>query len=242
MLAFAAHYSYQVDSTDTILREHRRVEYQVKSRKQLSTEDGYVEVHLPSRSRHGQAKILPAKILLLGDVYKDLIVKRDAFKRGEDIWKTSTQQRKKPIEAVASTSKFQPQLQVSQKAANVAMGDRLKRDLQKLHRKKTAPVTSTPLSDDLDDTEIDLFQNRDESEQRRSRKRAAVLDSESEQEDNDDDNNDGRTEFENSLLQGTSASPQKTHVVLDDDVVKALKELPGIVSSLKNVLEAMKQG
>ncbi|KAF7688171.1 hypothetical protein HF521_014177 [Silurus meridionalis] len=42
--------------------------------------------------------------------------------------------------------------------------NQLKRDLQKLHRKKTAPVTSTPLSDDLDDTEIDLSQNRDESE------------------------------------------------------------------------------
>lgn len=56
----------KVDSTDIILREHKRAEYQVKSREQLSSEEGYVEVRLPSRSRHGQSKILPAKLLLLG--------------------------------------------------------------------------------------------------------------------------------------------------------------------------------
>ncbi|KAI5085845.1 butyrophilin-like protein 3 [Silurus meridionalis] len=50
----------------------------------------------------------------------------------------------------------------------------------------------------------------------------AVLDSDGEQEDKD-----GRTDFENSLLQGTS--PQKTHVVLDDDDVKALKVISGVV-------------
>lgn len=33
------------------------------------------------------------------DVYKDLIVKRDAFKRGEEIWTTTTQQGKKTAEA-----------------------------------------------------------------------------------------------------------------------------------------------
>lgn len=55
----------KVDSTDILLREHRRAEYQVSSREQLRGEEGYVEVHLPSRSQHGQTKILPAKILLL---------------------------------------------------------------------------------------------------------------------------------------------------------------------------------
>ncbi|CAM4573158.1 unnamed protein product [Leuciscus chuanchicus] len=58
----------KVDSTDIILREHRRQENQVNSREQFESEDGYIEVRLPSRSRHGQIKILPAKILLLGDL------------------------------------------------------------------------------------------------------------------------------------------------------------------------------
>ncbi|XDV23431.1 hypothetical protein PO909_028009 [Leuciscus waleckii] len=58
----------KVDSTDIILREHRRQENQVNSREQFESEDGYIEVRLPSRSRHGQIKILPAKILLLGDI------------------------------------------------------------------------------------------------------------------------------------------------------------------------------
>lgn len=56
----------KVDSTDIILREHRRVEYQVSSHKQIRSEEGYIEVRLTSRGRHGQTKILAAKILLLG--------------------------------------------------------------------------------------------------------------------------------------------------------------------------------
>ncbi|KAF4095968.1 hypothetical protein G5714_023571 [Onychostoma macrolepis] len=162
-------------------------------------------------------------MLLLSDVYKDLIVKRDAFKRGEDIWKANAQQGKKTSKAVKSAS-------TTQSAADVAMGDKLKRDLQNLQRKKAAPVTSTPMSDDSDNTDIDLFEN---TEQRPSRKRAA-LDSDNEQEDN------ASKEFENSLFQRTS--PQNTLVTLDDDVVKALKKLPGIVSSLKDFLESMKRG
>ncbi|KAF7710713.1 hypothetical protein HF521_009585 [Silurus meridionalis] len=104
--------------------------------------------------------------------------------------------RKKPIEAVTSTSKSQPQLQVSQNAAKVAMGE-LNRDLQKLHRKKTAPVTSTPLSDDLDDTEIDLFQNRDESEYQGTEQLCWVV-TVNKKIKMDEQN------FENSLLQGVS--------------------------------------
>lgn len=55
----------KVDSTDIILREHRLAEYVVKSREQFRSEEGYVEVRLPSRSRRGKTKTLPAKILLL---------------------------------------------------------------------------------------------------------------------------------------------------------------------------------
>ncbi|KAF4118169.1 hypothetical protein G5714_000220 [Onychostoma macrolepis] len=91
--AFQIDFAVKVDSTNIILREHRREEYLVSSREQLRSEEGYVEVCLTSRSRHGQTKILPAKMLLLTDVYKDLIVKRDAFKR-EDIWKANAQQGK----------------------------------------------------------------------------------------------------------------------------------------------------
>ncbi|RXN04257.1 hypothetical protein ROHU_013030 [Labeo rohita] len=100
---------------------------------------------------------------------------------------------------------------ISQSAADATMGDKLKRDLQNLQRKK-APVTSTPMSDDSDNTDIDLFEN---TELRQSRKRAA-LESDNEQEDN------VSKEFENSLLQRTS--PQNSPVMLDDDVVKALKD------------------
>ncbi len=56
----------KVDSTNIILREHRRAEYQVSSRDQIRSEEGYIEVRLTSRGRHGQTKILAAKILLLG--------------------------------------------------------------------------------------------------------------------------------------------------------------------------------
>lgn len=55
----------KVDSTDIILREHRLAEYVVSSREQLRSEEGYVEVRMSSRSRHGQTKTLPAKILLV---------------------------------------------------------------------------------------------------------------------------------------------------------------------------------
>ncbi|KAI7790382.1 hypothetical protein IRJ41_019958, partial [Triplophysa rosa] len=109
-------------------------------------------------------------------------------------------------------------------------GNKLKRDLQNLQRNTAAPIASTPMSDDSDNTDIDMFEK---NEQRRSRKRAA-LDSDNEQYDNN-----GSKEFENSHLQSTS--PQNT-VKLDGDVVKALKELPGIVSSLKDVLESIKRG
>ncbi len=53
------------------------------------------------------------------------------------------------------------------------MGDKLKRDLQSLQRKK-APVTSNPnpKSDDSDNTDIDLFEN---TEQRQSRKRVSSV-------------------------------------------------------------------
>ncbi|KAI7789493.1 hypothetical protein IRJ41_016958, partial [Triplophysa rosa] len=91
-------------------------------------------------------------------------------------------------------------------------GNKLKRDLQNLQRNKAAPITSTPMSDDSDNTDIDMFEK---NEQRRSRKRAA-LDSDSEQ-----DDNNGSKEFENSHLQSTP--PQNT-VKLDGDVVKALKD------------------
>ncbi len=56
----------KVDSTDIILREHRRAEYQVSSREQIRSEEGYIEVRLTCRGRLGQTKILTAKILLLG--------------------------------------------------------------------------------------------------------------------------------------------------------------------------------
>jgi len=49
------------------------------------------------------------------------------------------------------------------------MGEKLKRDLRDLKRKKAAPVTSTPMSDDSDNTEIDMFENI----QRPSRKRVS---------------------------------------------------------------------
>lgn len=55
----------KVDSTDIILGEHRLLEFVVGSREQLRSEEGYVEVRLSSRSRHGQTKTLAAKILLL---------------------------------------------------------------------------------------------------------------------------------------------------------------------------------
>ncbi|KAA0705123.1 hypothetical protein E1301_Tti021680 [Triplophysa tibetana] len=194
----------KVDSTDIILGEHRLLEFVVGSRAQLGSEEGCVEVRLSSPIRHGQTKTLAAKILLLSDVYKDLIVKRDAFKR-EDIWKTTTQQGKKTAEALKIAS-------TSQGAADVAMGDKLKRDLQNLQRKKAVPITSTPMSDDSDNTDIDMFEK---NELRRSRKRAAV-DSDDEQ-----DGDNGSKEFENSLLQSTP--PQNT-VKLDGDVVKALKD------------------
>ncbi|KAF7702361.1 hypothetical protein C0J45_9713 [Silurus meridionalis] len=80
--------------------------------------------------------------------------------------------------SVTSTSKSQPQLPVSQNAANVAMGE-LNRDLQKLHKKKTASVTSTPLTDDLDDTEFDLFRNRDDQNIKEQSKLSWIVESQS---------------------------------------------------------------
>ncbi|XP_065111040.2 uncharacterized protein [Paramisgurnus dabryanus] len=110
------------------------------------------------------------------------------------------------------------------------MGDKLKRDIQNLQKKKVPPITSTPVSEDSDNTDIDLFDN---TEQRRSRKRSA-LDSDDEEEFT------GNKECDNSVLQRTS--PLNTPVMLDGDVVKALKELPGLVASLKDVLESMDRG
>lgn len=56
----------KVDCSDIIRGEHRRLEYVATSRNELRSEDGFVEVFLPSRSRNGPTQNMPAKILLVG--------------------------------------------------------------------------------------------------------------------------------------------------------------------------------
>lgn len=64
---FPDSHSVRVESTDIIVQHHRDISNQITNRLQLLNPDlHYIEVCLPSRSRHGDSTQLAAKLLLLG--------------------------------------------------------------------------------------------------------------------------------------------------------------------------------
>ncbi|KAK7877978.1 hypothetical protein WMY93_031358 [Mugilogobius chulae] len=199
-----------VESSDVIRGEHRRLENVVSSLAELEQEYGYVEVTLPSRSRKGPVQIHAAKILLFGDVYRDLVVKKEAFKKGNDIWSTSTTPAKKVSQTASKTT---PKKAATKKAAAVKINENLKTAVTS--RRAFPPDDS----DETDiDTELDLFDT-----QRWARKRPII---ESDEEET-----------------GTSGLQQKGPVhytLLDEDTANALKELPSVLSSVKDALHAIK--
>lgn len=209
-----------IESSDVIRGEHRKLEYAVNSMEDFEREEGFVEVCLPSRSRNGPAQVLAAKILLFGDAYRDLVHKKNAFKKGENIWRTTvTRSPKKAANKLG---------QASQKAAAHKMNENLKRDVQ-ASKQPVTPTTQLEDSDetDLDNTDIDLFET---TQQRSARKRRALLES---------DDESLRNENESTSAVSQSGEPILYTVQLDGETVQALKELPTVLLSLKATLEAL---
>ncbi|XP_059393353.1 uncharacterized protein LOC132126244 [Carassius carassius] len=159
--------------------------------------------------RRQDPKPVAAKLLFMAENYKEVVQKRVAFLKRGDIWSSSQSGQEKRVVKLGMTSGSQ----------TAKIGEQLKRDLK---QQPTRQLSSTPAryESDSDDTCCDIFDP--------PKKRKMVINTSEEEED--------------AIPQAESQRPGTVPAVfveLDEDSLKALKELPGLVSSLKTVLNKM---
>ncbi|XP_059363123.1 uncharacterized protein LOC132101919 [Carassius carassius] len=159
--------------------------------------------------RRQDPKPVAAKLLFMAENYKEVVQKRVAFLKRGDIWSSSQSGQEKRVVKLGMTSGSQM----------AKIGEQLKRDLK---QQPTRQLSSTPAryESDSDDTCCDIFDP--------PKKRKMVINTSEEEED--------------AIPQAESQRPGTVPAVfveLDEDSLKALKELPGLVSSLKTVLNKM---
>ncbi|KAI7808138.1 hypothetical protein IRJ41_016541, partial [Triplophysa rosa] len=85
---FAIYYLYdkslKVESTSILLANKDQLS-QVTSKPDLDGDDNWLEIKWPTRKE--PEKTVPAKVMLFGDSFKDLVVKKNLLILGKDIWK-----------------------------------------------------------------------------------------------------------------------------------------------------------
>ncbi|XP_026114625.1 uncharacterized protein LOC113093014 [Carassius auratus] len=159
--------------------------------------------------RRQDPKPVAAKLLFMAENYKEVVQKRVAFLKRGDIWSSSQSGQEKGVVKQGMTSGSQM----------AKIGEQLKRDLK---QQPPRQLSSTParFESDSDETCCDIFDP--------PKKRKMVINTSEEEED--------------AIPQADSQRPGTVPAVfveLDEDSLKALKELPGLVSSLKTVLNKM---
>ncbi|XDV24189.1 hypothetical protein PO909_028437 [Leuciscus waleckii] len=84
---FAIYYlfdkSLKVESTSILLSNVDQLS-QITSKPDLDGDDDWLEIKCPTRKE--PEKTVPAKVLLFGDSFKDLVSKKNLFLLGSDIW------------------------------------------------------------------------------------------------------------------------------------------------------------
>ncbi|KAK1906817.1 Protein insensitive [Dissostichus eleginoides] len=96
----------------------------VTCREDLDLEQGWIEVIWPAKCRpQKESKPVAAKLLFVGEVYQEVVQKRDAFIRGEDISSVAESQKRGSRRKTWTVKKVK-------EAMVTAMGEQLKRSLQ----------------------------------------------------------------------------------------------------------------
>ncbi|XP_030226631.1 uncharacterized protein LOC115554142 isoform X2 [Gadus morhua] len=150
-------------------------------------------------------------MVVVTDNYKELMGKKEAFLKDEDIWHMAVARRTTPCTTTHDGSKPKPKMT---KAARDRALSQLKSSL--LRRKQT---TSTPLTneDDTDiDTNVDLFDPPQAS--------------------GSTDLSQGESEEESVLMDQPRSS-----VGMQQEVMDALKEIPALVKCVKDLIATMKR-
>ncbi|KAK7888768.1 hypothetical protein WMY93_024328 [Mugilogobius chulae] len=233
-----------VESTDIVTPQDRQQLVQVLKRPDLSSEDGWIQVywgtrkHLKTRWRQN---CFYSEVVVT-DNYKELMEKKQAFLKDEDIWHTAVARRrttpctttqdggktkKKRITATSSLTSDEDETQIDQsqvlqknkpkmtKAARDRTLSQLKSSLLRMK-----PTTSTPLTSDDDtdiDTNVDLFDPPQAS--------------------GSTDLCQEESEEEECVLQGQSRST----VNVQQEVMDALKEIPALVKCVTDLITTMKR-
>nr|XP_023701094.1 uncharacterized protein LOC111861051 isoform X2 [Paramormyrops kingsleyae]XP_023701095.1 uncharacterized protein LOC111861051 isoform X3 [Paramormyrops kingsleyae] len=207
--------SVEVERLDIVDKSDKKDITQVTKCPDLESEDGSVEVLWPSKKGGKKEHGIAAKILLLGDDWKTMAEQRDKFISGEDIWKTSVNvKRKRKVNSRFVVENVNEKKKENNptlnKDAAIAMAEKLKKEIQ-----KKRSVILTEVRYDSEESEYDCARH-----QRSISKRLLVSDSE----------DDGYIK---------PSTTQSASCCLDIETIKALKKLPAIVKSLKDVVSKL---
>ncbi|XP_078025322.1 uncharacterized protein LOC144463787 isoform X2 [Epinephelus lanceolatus] len=228
-----------VESTDIVTPQYRQQLVQVLKRPDLSSEEGWIQVCWSTRK--APKNKVAAKLLLLGDNYKELMGKKEAFLKDEDIWHMAVARRrttpcttthdgskpkKKRITATSSLTSDEDEtqidpsqvLQTNKPKMTKAARDRALSQLKSSLLRRN-PTTSTPLTseDDTDiDTNVDLFDPPQAS--------------------GSTDLCQGESEEESVLMDQPRSS-----VDIQQEVMDALKEIPALVKCVRDLITTMKR-
>ncbi|XP_051796450.1 uncharacterized protein LOC127531358 isoform X3 [Acanthochromis polyacanthus] len=226
-----------VESTDIVTPQYRQQLVQVLKRPDLSSEEGWIQVCWGTRK--APKNKVAAKLLLLGDNYKELMGKKEAFLQDEDIWHMAvarispcttthdgSKPKKKRITATPSLTSDEDEtqidpsqvLQTNKPKMTKAARDRALSQLKSSLLRRN-PTTSTALTseDDTDiDTNVDLFDPPQAS--------AST------------DLCQGESEEESVLMDQPRSS-----VDMQQEVMDALKEIPALVKCVRDLITTMKR-
>ncbi|KAK7891487.1 hypothetical protein WMY93_023450 [Mugilogobius chulae] len=229
-----------VESTDIVTPQDRQQLVQVLKRPDLSSEDGWIQVYWGTRK--APKNKVAAKLLLLGDNYKELMEKKQAFLKDEDIWLMAVARRrttpcttthdggktkKKRISATSSLTSDEDETQID---PSQALQKNATEDDKGCKRQNAFPIEILaaenksnnlhPLTSDDDtdiDTNVDLFDPPQAS--------------------GSTDLCQGESEEEECVLNGQSRST----VNMQQEVMDALKEIPALVKCVTDLITTMKR-
>ncbi|XP_072572248.1 uncharacterized protein [Paramormyrops kingsleyae] len=232
--------SIHVESTDIVTPQYRAKLVQVLTRPDLSSEDGWIEVYFVKRK--GPQKKVAAKLLLLGDSYKELLERKKAFLRNEDIWPMAVERRRA---AVCDTS----------------------HDGTQAKKKKNSKTADTSVTSDDDETDIETPQVSGTNKMKMTKsardkvlsdlkysllKRNARTSTQSPSEEDEPDLDTNMDLFDRPQTAGTTelchgASEEQSvqldqplrNVEMHQEVMEALKEIPTLVKSVKDLIATM---
>ncbi|XP_030229461.1 uncharacterized protein LOC115556376 isoform X2 [Gadus morhua] len=157
MFKFAVYYLFdktlKVESTSVILGSDQFT--QVASQPDLDDDANWIEIKWPTRKETN--RMVPAKVLLFGDSYKELVSKKNLFLLGKDIWAKEESRGVRMKKKMCETDVVKPK--TSQQAEQTRIKDAA-RD-QVLQNLKTCLSQKRAL-----DTQDHLYSSENESPQR----------------------------------------------------------------------------